>query len=73
MDVTALLIGLFCVLVISLLSIISGSTWADDLVVAIFITFGFITSLTGAEVFAKSSAYKSGYNYGVSDASGMIV
>ncbi|MGA9841655.1 MAG: hypothetical protein WBQ25_05020 [Nitrososphaeraceae archaeon] len=41
------------------------------LVAAIFITFGSITPLTGAEVFAKSSAYQSGYNHGVSDASGM--
>ena len=41
------------------------------IIAAIIITFGSITPLTGAEVFAKSSAYQSGYNHGVSDASGM--
>ncbi len=38
------------------------------IIAAIIITFGSITPLTGAEVFAKSSAYQSGYNHGVSDA-----
>ena len=39
------------------------------IIAAIIITFGSITPLTGAEVFAKSSAYQSGYDHGVSDAS----
>ncbi|MGA9843027.1 MAG: hypothetical protein WBQ25_11995 [Nitrososphaeraceae archaeon] len=41
------------------------------IIAAVIITFGSITPLTGAEVFAKSSAYQSGYDHGVSGASGM--